>query len=174
MRHCTRCRADAVGLLTDDRTEELRGCLAGCARLPARPEENRPYVAVATLEGVLVNQHLGEARRLQIWGQEEDRYTLIEERDVPAPGKGAQRWLRMASLLHDCRAVLVSGIGETPFAILNESGIKPVEMHGFISSGLDALFGHAPLRALKARRQPCGGSNGCPGPGGGMSVICKA
>jgi len=167
MRHCTRCRADAVGLLTDDRTEELRGCLADCARLPPRPEEYRPYVAVATLEGLLVNQHLGEARRLQIWGQEKDQYTLIEERNAPEPGGGVQRWLRMASLLHDCRAVLVSGIGETPFAILKESGIKPVEMHGFIFSGLDALFGYAPLLALKARRQPCGTNNGCPGAGGG-------
>src|SRR5208337_634993 len=31
MRHCTRCRADAVGLLGEDRSEELRGCLTQCA-----------------------------------------------------------------------------------------------------------------------------------------------
>ena len=31
MRHCTRCRADAVGLLDNDKTEEFRGCLSACA-----------------------------------------------------------------------------------------------------------------------------------------------
>jgi nitrogen fixation protein NifB len=29
MHHCTRCRADAVGLLDADRTDEFRGCLVG-------------------------------------------------------------------------------------------------------------------------------------------------
>ena len=31
MHHCTRCRADAVGLLDADRTDEFRGCLSACA-----------------------------------------------------------------------------------------------------------------------------------------------
>ncbi len=62
MRHCTRCRADAVGLLDDDKTDEMRGCLSACSKLPKHAEAKRPYVAVATLEGVLVNQHLGEAQ----------------------------------------------------------------------------------------------------------------
>jgi nitrogen fixation protein NifB len=61
MRHCTRCRADAVGLLGADRTEELRGCLSACAQMPPPLDESRPYVAVASREGVLVNLHLGEA-----------------------------------------------------------------------------------------------------------------
>ena len=47
MRHCTRCRADAVGLLEQDRTTELRSCLTSCAgKAPDVPD--RPYVAVAT------------------------------------------------------------------------------------------------------------------------------
>ena len=72
MRHCTRCRADAVGLLDNDRTDEMRGCLSACASLPKHSEAKRPYVAVTTQEGVLVNQHLGEATRFQIWGQDEE------------------------------------------------------------------------------------------------------
>ena len=60
MHHCTRCRADAVGLLEEDRTEEFRGCLSACAQSVPAPAD-RPYVAVATQEGVLVNLHLGEA-----------------------------------------------------------------------------------------------------------------
>jgi nitrogen fixation protein NifB len=87
MRHCTRCRADAVGLLGEDRTDEMRGCLSACANLPKHSEVKRPYVAVATLEGVLVNQHLGEARRFQIWGEDGNGgYKMIEERQAPPSG----------------------------------------------------------------------------------------
>ncbi len=51
MRHCTRCRADAVGLLDADRTEEFRGCLSACAQMAPPMDASRPYVAVATREG---------------------------------------------------------------------------------------------------------------------------
>ncbi|MGL1932511.1 MAG: radical SAM protein, partial [Desulfotalea sp.] len=66
MRHCTRCRADAVGLLDDDKTDEFRSCLTECSTIKPMPKK-RSYVAVATLEGVLINQHLGEAKEFQIW-----------------------------------------------------------------------------------------------------------
>ena len=39
MRHCTRCRADAVGLLEADRSDELRGCLS--ALCPTGPGSAR-------------------------------------------------------------------------------------------------------------------------------------
>jgi nitrogen fixation protein NifB len=68
MTHCKRCRADAVGLLDDDRSGEMAGCLSACSRLELPAGETRPYVAVATREGMLVNQHLGEAREFQVWG----------------------------------------------------------------------------------------------------------
>ena len=54
MRHCTRCRADAVGLLDDDRTGEFRSCLTACSSLKPMPAEMRPYVAVATEQGLIV------------------------------------------------------------------------------------------------------------------------
>src|SRR5208282_3458375 len=61
MSHCTRCRADAVGLLGEAKRPEMELELLMAAGSPLNPSEDRPYVAVATLEGVLVNQHLGEA-----------------------------------------------------------------------------------------------------------------
>jgi len=167
MRHCTRCRADAVGLLDEDRTEEFRGCLSACATLPKpAPVEERPYVAVATMEGVLVNQHLGEAERFQIWQKNGDGFNLVEERATPESGGGIRRWLRMGKLLGDCRAVLVSGIGEKPREILLKTGIKPVEMNGFIEAGLAAVFEGKKVEQLKARKVKCAGG-GCSGGGGG-------
>ena len=113
MHHCTRCRADAVGLLDADRTDEFRGCLSACASsVPAAAD--RPYVAVATQEGVLVNLHLGEAASFQIWRPQNGGFQMLEERPAPRPGGGADRWWAMAETLKDCRAILVSAMGDTP------------------------------------------------------------
>ncbi|MGC2433311.1 MAG: radical SAM protein, partial [Desulfobaccales bacterium] len=126
MRHCTRCRADAVGLLDADQTEEFRGCLSACAQMPPPLDESRPYVAVGSREGILVNLHLGEADSFQIWGPDGQGFRMLEERPAPPPGGGGQRWWDLAEVLKDCRAVLVSGVGETPMAILSESGAVPL------------------------------------------------
>jgi nitrogen fixation protein NifB len=166
MRHCTRCRADAVGLLDSDRTDDFRSCLTECSRsVPAG--KDRPYVAVASMEGVLVNLHLGEAGSFQIWKQTDSGYEMEEERTAPAPGNGLKRWMELAQVLEDCRAVLVAGIGDNPAAVLTESGITPVEMNGFIVDGLHAVYGGGNLRSVKGRRQGCTKGQSCNGGGGG-------
>ena len=166
MRHCTRCRADAVGLLDDDKTDEMRGCLSACAAMPTEPPKERPYVAVASMEGVLVNQHLGEAEKFHIWEKQENGFALVEERPAPQNGGGLRRWLQMARLLRDCRSILVSGIGDTPKDVLAKAGIKTVEMNGFIEAGLESVYNGRKLEALKGRRQPCTKGT-CSGSGGG-------
>jgi nitrogen fixation protein NifB len=164
MHHCTRCRADAVGLLEEDRGQELQGCLTACAKLPPSTAATRPYVAVATLEGVLVNLHLGEAPAFQIWGPDDQGgFTLIEERPAPPAGRGADRWWQLAETLQDCRAVLVSALGETPREILQESGIMPLEVNGFIDMALQAVYDGTAVELFKARRgglgRACSGSS---------------
>jgi nitrogen fixation protein NifB len=165
MHHCTRCRADAVGLLDDDRAGELHGCLSACAKLPPSTAATRPYVAVATLEGVLVNLHLGEAPAFQIWGPDENGgFALIEERPAPPAGVGPNRWWQLAETLHDCRAVLVSALGETPREILQESGIMPLEVNGFIDMALRAVYDGNAADLFKTRRGGLG--RACSGKGG--------
>lgn len=168
MRHCTRCRADAVGLLEEDRTDEMRGCLSACASLPKHAEAKRPYVAVATLEGVLVNQHLGEATRFQIWGEDgAGGYQLIEERPAPPPGGGFQRWFNISRILGDCRAILVNDLGDSPKATLKKKGIKPVTMAGFIERGLEAVYTGKGLTSLQGRMHKCSTKGACVGGGTG-------
>ncbi len=168
MRHCTRCRADAVGLLGEDRSGEMRGCLSACAKLPPATDSARPYVAVATLEGVLVNQHLGEATRFQVW-QEDGRggYSLVEERPAPPPGGGARRWHTIARILSDCRAILVCDLGESPGTILKKRGIRPVTMTGFIEQGLKAVYTGQGLTRLQGRMRKCSAKGACAGGGTG-------
>lgn len=166
MRHCTRCRADAVGLLDDDKTEEFRSCLSSCSSLAPMPAAKRPYVAVATEEGILVNKHLGECRTFAIWEQHENSYRKVEDRPAPATGGGMKRWHQLARVLGDCRAILVSGVGETPYEILNRSGVRPVEASGFIEEGLRTVYENGKTEKLRGRRNPCADGT-CTGTGGG-------
>ena len=166
MRHCTRCRADAVGLLNDDRTEEFRSCLTACSSLKPMPTEMRRYVAVATEEGILINQHLGEARTFQIWEEADGSYRKVEDRPGPAIGGGIKRWHQLAKILGDCRAVLISGIGATPSDILTKCGVQPIEAAGFIEEGLQAVFENKKTTSLKGRKTSCADGS-CSGSGGG-------
>ncbi len=167
MRHCTRCRADAVGLLGEDRSGEFHGCLTECARGRIDLAE-RPYVAVATLEGLLVNQHLGEAYKFQIWSKNEKGFDLVEEREAPEPGGGMRRWERLAEILKDCRAVLVAGIGDNPAKVLSKAGIEPIEMNGFIELGLESVYSGNSAKEFKVRKRGgCSKGFGCTGTGEG-------
>ncbi|MDQ7782784.1 MAG: radical SAM protein [Desulfomonilaceae bacterium] len=167
MMHCTRCRADAVGLLGVDASAEYRGCLARNAEGAVSCAPDKPYVAVATLEGVLVNQHLGHAYKFQIWGKSDQGFELMEEREAPPVGDGDNRWLRLASTLGDCRAVLVSAIGAAPRRFLLQHNIVPVEMSGFIRQGLETVYQGGDIDSLKGRRKGiakggcCGAGEGC-------------
>lgn len=171
MTHCQRCRADAVGLLGHDRSGEFSGCLSACSTVDttaaSADDRSRPFVAVASWEGMLVNQHLGEATDLWIFAPDESgaAYRLIEMRKTPPAGGGNQRWLDLAAILHDCRCVLVGGIGQSPRDVLTQRGIRVIEMEGVIEEGLDGVYRARDMSHLKKRFQGCG--SGCTGTGGG-------
>jgi nitrogen fixation protein NifB len=166
MRHCTRCRADAVGLLGQD-DAGLMGCLSSCAK-DTTNKQDKPYVAVATREGLLVNLHLGEAGKFQVWAKTESGFECIEERFAPEPGGGLKRWVRLGEILQDCRAVLVSGIGDNPRMILSDKSIEPVEMSGFIRMGLEAVYSGQSLSGFRVRQGGgCSKGAGCSGDGEG-------
>ena len=169
MTHCARCRADAVGLIDQPMSAEDHASLAAFARPSAADAAARPYVAVASEEGMLVNQHLGEAARVLIFKQDPETasgFKFLEVRRAPEPGAGPARWSDFAAVLHDCRAFLVSAAGPQPRRALEEHGIKIVEMEGMIEEGLAAVFKDEPLPASLARRfTSCG--DGCKGTGTG-------
>lgn len=166
MTHCKRCRADAVGLLDKDRSAELCGTLQACSKLKSAPEVDRPYVAVATREGMLVNQHLGEAAGFEIWARRDGGYVKIDEREAPSRGCGPDRWKQLAAVLKDCRILLASAFGEQPRQVLTGLGITPVAANGFIEPAVAAAFGDGDLSVLRGRRPVVAGS-GCGGNGCG-------
>jgi nitrogen fixation protein NifB len=172
MRHCTRCRSDAVGLLGEAPSDGLMATLKNCQHLEVlepsgQKVSHRPYVAVASLEGVLVNQHLGEACQLLVYGEKQGRFGLIEARQTPEPGGGMQRWSELAAILSDCRAVLVSGAGEKPKKVFADGGIEVIECEGVIDEAVRAVFAGESLNHMAVRRTfacgaGCGGNQmGC-------------
>ena len=176
MHHCTRCRADAVGLLNEAPNPELMNMLQACEKIPLDSEDfrsfknfgslNRPYIAVASMEGVLVNQHLGEAYQLFIYGKKNGGAALIDTRKTPEPGSGIQRWNNLSEIISDCNTLLVSGIGSNPRKVLTEKGIRIFEMEGIIEDAVNGIFeGTNISHLIKRKRQACG--TGCTGTGGG-------
>ena len=158
MTHCSRCRADAAGLLGQDNTEVYE-LLQEYASKPINPEEDRPYIAVATREGLLVNMHLGEAESLYIFRQTHNGFRYVEQRKTPDAGAGDFRWMELASILKDCRAILAGGVGPNPLTILQTSGIRVIQMTGLIDEGLEAVFNGKLIKTIKKADQfRCGDS----------------
>ena len=169
MHHCTRCRADAVGLLGDSPEARIMEALKNCVLKKPRTVENpeRPHVAVASLEGVLINQHLGEACRLQIYGRSDDgEIRMIDNRLTPEPGGADNRWFSLAETLKDCRALMVSGIGPNPRKILSDSGIEVFEIEGIIKDAVERFFSGESIHYL-IKREMTKCKAACSGTGAG-------
>ena len=135
---------------------------------PIYPDQERPYVAVATREHLLVNLHLGEASEFVIYAQDPDGNGCkeIAVRQAPEAGCRDDRWKTLGDVLSDCRAVLVSSAGPRPTSLLEESGIRVIVMEGLIDEALTTIYSgkqvKAPVRAFK-----CGKGVSCGGDGAG-------
>ncbi len=164
MRHCQRCRADAVGLLGKDDK-----CLSGELRKISVEKnwikKDRPCVAVATYEGLLVNQHLGEAECLHIFQQTEDgKFRTIEKRLAPPKGND-DRWEQVAEMLSDCSVLLVSGVGEKPLETFKKTPIEVLKTGGLIDENLKDIYAGRPLKNVASGdiascRMSCGQGTG--------------
>lgn len=166
MKHCARCRADEAGLVGGSQSTVALELLKKAA-LP-RVTAERPYVAVASMEGIFVNQHLGEAAALWIFGNKGGKASLRERRPAPAPGGGMLRWNELAALLHDCNSVLASGIGRIPKAALEVAGIRVVVMEGLAREGIEAILGGKEIPKILLRAPgKCGMGMQCEGDGTG-------
>jgi len=167
MTHCARCRADAIGLVGEDNSDEANEAIVRHSLGQASLDANRKYVAVASQEGMLVNLHLGEVEDVIIFGQDEDGdFEPVETRQMPPTGGGDERWRKVASMLSDCRALLVSAAGPAPQKALAKHGLPLLQMEGLIEEGLTALYNDQEIPAsLQRRFTSCG--DGCQGKGTG-------
>jgi nitrogen fixation protein NifB len=166
MKHCQRCRADAAGMLGDKDPYAWQNLLQEAGHKSLVPDEDRPYIAIATREGILINQHLGEASSLAVYsGDKEGNITLEERRIAPPKGGEDSRWETLADHFQDCKAILVNGIGAKPKRILESRGLKVYQVEGFLDDAVSKLFKGVSLASMSCRSQSCG--TACQGSGGG-------
>jgi len=110
--------------------------------LITRPTKERPNVAVASLTGMDVDLHLGQAYQFLVYGPREDGLTcLLSTRPAPEPGGGDSRWHKLAESLGDCFSLLASGAGNKPRSILAEAGITVLVTEDEIEGTVDVLYG---------------------------------
>lgn len=170
MHHCERCRADAVGLLGEKNSRKITRKLQQCAEMPEIFGDERPYVAIASVDGRMVNQHLGKAEELLIYGRKDNGGVyFVEARKTPKPGSGSSRWEDLAEMLSDCRALLVTGLGDSPRRILSKKKIDILELDGTIVEAAEAVFeGHSRNFMIQRDVKACNKKNPMAGMGCGF------
>ena len=147
MRHCKQCRADAIGLLGEDRSPEFRDHEPTLTPLPINSEqeeqEKKIKVAVTSKQGKLVNLHFGHATEFLIYEIAGTGISLTETRQVDKYCLGMDdceeeqsRREALIDTIADCDAVLTMRIGYHAQQKLLERGIVSVEYCDTVEQGL--------------------------------------
>lgn len=153
MTHCHQCRADAIGMLGEDRSQqftrlpdpdslpdwlpilhqraELHASLATQGESDA---DDACLVAVASRHGEVIDCHFGHADRFSIYSLSAAGMVLVGERFTPKycrgeeecePQENEARLAALLALLADVKAVFCVRIGHTPWQQLELQGIEP-------------------------------------------------
>lgn len=106
--------------------------------------ENKWRIAVASLDGKVINEHFGRAKEFYIVDINRDgTYAFIEKRAIDPlchSGEHAEAALEATvNALHDCVAVLVSRIGVAAKRTLELNKIAVFEQPDYIESALSKL-----------------------------------
>lgn len=159
MTHCQQCRADAIGMLGEDRSQQFAltpveespqpwlPTLYRRAQLHAsiatRGESEEPdacLVAVASTRGDAIDCHFGHADRFRIYSLSAAGAVLVNERFTPKFCQGSDncepqdsdaRMAAVLDLLADVKAVFCARIGYAPWQKLEARGIQPCVDHAW-------------------------------------------
>ncbi len=106
-------------------------------------DATKPYVAVATSDGVNVDVHLGKAEKLLLYEIRQGEVALAGSRACPPKGGGEGRWESLAAILADCRALIAASAGEAPRQALLERGLPVVTGSTTVEEAAARVFGVA-------------------------------
>ncbi|MDR2864069.1 MAG: nitrogenase cofactor biosynthesis protein NifB [Spirochaetaceae bacterium] len=154
MRHCKQCRADAAGTLDNDISREFtestpdfneKNVVADNKKSLAK----KMLVAVASKNGVLVDEHFGHAESFYIYRWDGEKAELLEKRpiaqqycgsDAHGCGSGGHgKFEALLDAISDCQGVLAMRIGEVPRQLLAEHGIRVFMSYDYIEEALRQL-----------------------------------
>ena len=114
--------------------------------------DDRYLIAVASSDGIVVNNHFGHAATFYVFEASDDRIELKGKREVtPVCHTGEHDEDRLnenANRFADCDFVLVSKIGDGARAVLESKGIACYEIPGIITDSIDKLIRYEKVNNL--------------------------
>lgn len=144
MRHCRQCRADAIGLLGEDRSQEfvhIGGCGSGCGpSAPMQIESDEMLVAVAVGKNGNVGG-FGNATSFRVFATDGGTCRFLRETPVESsiPLCGDEHRAHINSILRmlrGCGTVIVKEIGDMPSRELSDRGIRIMIASGDINDAV--------------------------------------
>ena len=146
MRHCRQCRADAIGLLGEDRSQEFTH-IEGCGlkdnpiNVSIEVEKDESKVAVATSDGKTVNSGFGNASEFRIYATDGNTVRFLRtmpiDRSETVAGQDHRHHIEsIVKQIGECGTVIVEEIGPMPSKILASLGIKVVISGGDINEAV--------------------------------------
>ena len=145
MRHCKQCRADAIGLLGEDRSQEFREVLpqTELGELTQQQLGQSVKIAVTSKYNKLVDLHFGQATEFLIYELTGTKFKQVATRKVAKYCAGQTdcdteqaRRAAIIDAIADCTAVLTMRIGYQAQNQLKERGIRSVEYCYTVEEGL--------------------------------------
>lgn len=101
-------------------------------------------VAVASSDGIWIDQHFGRAPRFVVYRCDADGFVELETRESSGPCRGtghdAARLAAAIERIADCRAVLVRSVGPEALDQLLARRIRPVTASGTVEEALWGLI----------------------------------
>jgi len=150
MRHCRQCRADAIGLLGEDRSAEFAHFTCGSEEGPASEPlvlelegRTKHKVAVASSDGRHVDQGFGQTEGFFAFLVEGGNLVQLgkikanPEMDTPMFGRSHRNKLEsMARSLEGYDAVIATEFGERAVQVLKDKGISAYQMTGEVEKAV--------------------------------------
>jgi len=157
MYHCRQCRADAIGMLSEDRSADFRnngcgsnGCESknGASKIEIKGKtDNLEKVykfAISSKSGINIDQHFGHTSEFYIYNYVNGEIEFVEKRSVEKYCNGVQECgeqedniTKILNTIKDCNAVLAFKIGAEPVNKLLKQGIQVYQMYERINEGIE-------------------------------------
>ena len=114
--------------------------------------DGKVRLAVASSDGIVVNQHFGHAKQFYIYEVENTQVNFIEVRAaVPVCQGGFHDDGEMDAAmknLEDCTYLLVSRIGPGAAAVAEQHGLEVYELPGLIQDSIQKVQDYEALKKL--------------------------
>jgi len=146
MRHCRQCRADAIGLLGQDRSSEfahIEGCglKESSINVTFDTVRDESKVAVATSDGKTVNSGFGNASEFRIYATDGGTVRFLRtvpiDRSESVAGRDHRHHIEsIVKQLEECGTIIVEEIGPLPSKMLAGIGIKVVISSGDVNEAV--------------------------------------